>query len=79
MLIPHVSAIDGHEPAVVRILVTSLLESVINGIGGPSSQIALDSQRLSQRDNILKVVLDTKDSQKDGELQPAVHKVHISL
>ena len=52
------------EPAVVRILVTSLLESVILGIGGPSSEIALDNQLLNTRAPILKIALDTKDSQK---------------
>lgn len=57
------------ETAVVRTLVTSLLESVIQGIGGPSSEIQLDDQLLKLRAPILKLALDTKDSQKDGELQ----------
>lgn len=60
---------SGEETATVRTLVTCLLESVIRGIGGPSSDIMLDSQLLDLRVPILKIALDRKDSRKDREFQ----------
>jgi translation initiation factor 4G len=54
----------GMEAVKVRTLVTALLESVIQGIGGPSSDIVLNNQMLDMRAPILKITLDRKDSAK---------------